>query len=115
MLRHIEKIQCDFATDCFLSGFVVSIHRTLHRIISIDMKSFVQETRSTVFSSLLPAFCTGDNGNKVKVANHSSSRLVNTSCCVTRTLFPTRKSYTRYIGLRHHQNAASVALTLDHH
>ena len=36
--RHIEKIQCDLATDCFLSGFVVSIHRTLHRIISIDMK-----------------------------------------------------------------------------
>ena len=51
----------------------------------------------------------------MKVANHSptragffftSSRLVNTSCYVTRTLFPTRKSYTRYI--RHHQNAASV-------
>ena len=44
----------------------------------------------------------------MKVANHSptqaaffftSSRLVNTSCDVTRTLFPTRKSYTRYIQL----------------
>ena len=46
--------------DCFLSGFVVSIHRTLHQIISIDMKQFVQETRSRV-----------RNGNKVKVANHS--------------------------------------------
>ena len=51
----------------------------------------------------------------MKVANHSatgapffftSSRLVNTSCDVTRTLFPTRKSYTRYT--RHHQNAASI-------
>ena len=38
MLRHIEKIQCDFATDFFISGFVVLISRTLHRILSIDMK-----------------------------------------------------------------------------
>ena len=89
------------------------------------MKYFVQETRSRVLNNfsapLLPAFCTGDNGNKVKVANHSptraaffftSSRLVNTSCYVTRTLFPTRKSYTRYI--RHHQNGA-LTLVLPWH
>ena len=52
LLRHIEKIQCVFANFVFVQPNTPSNNFYRNLIIS-------------------PACCTGDNGNKVKVANNS--------------------------------------------
>ena len=112
----LPQIYCFFIWVCcfnqpnttsnnFYRHEIICTGNTVHFSVSLSPACCTGDNRTC---------CTGDNRNKVKVANQvpvsagapflfTSSRLVNTSCDVMRTLFPSRKSYTRYI--RHHQNA----------